>query len=222
MSVKQLPNESLEYRKVRDELLEAEIALKDQVGRVAALRRRLPADTVIEDCGFEELRDGQTVAVRLSELFDDPNKPLLLMHFMQGKKQQDPCPMCTLWADGYNALVPHLEQRVNFAVLVAGGLQPFIDYASGRGWNNLRIVSAADSDLKLRLGFEGPEGDQHPGVSVFRLEADQLTHFTSMSAMMDEGHFNGMDLLSPFWHFLDLTPEGREDFFPKASYDVKA
>src|SRR5689334_21806484 len=34
--------ESAAYRKLRDELLEAEIALKDQRERVASLRRRLP------------------------------------------------------------------------------------------------------------------------------------------------------------------------------------
>jgi len=28
-----------------------------------------------------------------------------------------------------------------------------------------------------------------------------------------------MDLLSPFWHFLDLTPEGRGDFMPQRAYD---
>ena len=55
MSVKPLPNESPEYRKIRDELLLAEIALKDQVGRVADLRRRLPTDTSIEDSVFEDL-----------------------------------------------------------------------------------------------------------------------------------------------------------------------
>ncbi len=218
MSVKSLLNETPEYRKARAELLEAEIALKEQVGRVAALRRELPTDTTIEDQAFEELRDGRTAAVRLSELFDDPDKPLLLMHFMHGKKQQNPCPMCTLWADGYNALMEHLRQRVNFAVLVAGDLEAFDDHARGRGWNNLRVVSAARSDLKQRLGFEGSEGDQQPGISVFRRESGQLYHFTSVSAMMEEGHFNGMDLLSPFWHFLDLTPEGRGDFFPKTSY----
>jgi predicted dithiol-disulfide oxidoreductase (DUF899 family) len=29
-----------------------------------------------------------------------------------------------------------------------------------------------------------------------------------------------MDLLSPFWSFLDLTPEGRGDFMPKRSYSA--
>jgi hypothetical protein len=41
--------ESAEYRKLRDELVEAEIALKDQRERVAALRRKLPLDTEIQD-----------------------------------------------------------------------------------------------------------------------------------------------------------------------------
>ena len=31
--------------------------------------------------------------------------------------------------------------------------------------------------------------------------------------------FRGMDLLSPIWHFLDLTPEGRGDYFPAKQYD---
>jgi predicted dithiol-disulfide oxidoreductase (DUF899 family) len=37
-----LPDESEEYRQGREELLTAEIALKDQIERVAALRRQLP------------------------------------------------------------------------------------------------------------------------------------------------------------------------------------
>ena len=40
-----IKGESEEYRKLRNQLLEAEIALKDQTERVAALRRPLPAGT---------------------------------------------------------------------------------------------------------------------------------------------------------------------------------
>jgi predicted dithiol-disulfide oxidoreductase (DUF899 family) len=39
---------------LRDELLEAEIALKDQRERVAALRRKLPLDMEIKDYQFHE------------------------------------------------------------------------------------------------------------------------------------------------------------------------
>ena len=119
MPVGRHPNESTAYREIRDEIQAAEIALRDQRERVAALRRRLPQDTPIDDCTFEEIRDGARAPVRLSELFDDPAKPLVLMHFMFGKKQEKVCPMCTMWADGYDGVVPHLRRRVNFAVLVA-------------------------------------------------------------------------------------------------------
>ena len=43
-----IKGESEEYRKLRDQLLEAEIALKDQTERVAALRRKLPGGPLVE------------------------------------------------------------------------------------------------------------------------------------------------------------------------------
>ena len=47
MNVK-IKGESEEYRKLRAQLLEAEIALKDQTERVAVLRRQLPAGPAVE------------------------------------------------------------------------------------------------------------------------------------------------------------------------------
>jgi len=220
MPIKSLPNESPEYAKLRAELMEAEVGLRDQVERVAELRRSLPLDTEIDDPEFEEIRDGVRTPVRLSELCAR-GKTAVVVHFMYGKGQQSPCPMCTLWADGYDGIVPHLEQRLSFAVLVAGDVGAFSDYARSRGWRHLRLLSAKDSDLKQKLGFEDQEGGQQPGVSIFRTGDDgTLRHFTSVSAFYGEPGFRGMDLLSPFWHFLDLTPEGREDFFPRKAYDA--
>ena len=71
--------QSPEYRKLRDELLEAESALKDQRERVAELRRRLPATTKVEtDYVFREgpadlTRNAESdfFETRLSELFPD-------------------------------------------------------------------------------------------------------------------------------------------------------
>lgn len=219
MTIARLSEESPAYRAVRDELQRAEMALRDQREQVAALRRRLPLDTTIEDQIFEEVRDGARAPVRLSELFDDPGKPLVLMHVMYGKKQTTPCPMCTLWADGYDGVLPHLRQRVNFAVLVAGDVATFEAYARSRGWRHLRAVSAAESDLKRRLGFEDAEGAQHPGLSVFLRRADgTLVHFYSQSAWYGGQEFRGMDLLSPVWNFLDVTPDGRGDWMPRRQY----
>lgn len=212
-------DESPPYRKLRDELREAEIALRDQRERVAELRRRLPLDGVVEDAVLEEVRDGQRTPVKLSELFTTPDQPLLLLHFMFGKAQTSPCPMCTAWADGYDGIVLHLEQRTNFRVFVAGDPAAFEAYARSRGWRNLQVVSAGESDLKRSLGFENEEGAQHPGLSVFtRGDDGRLVHFYSVSADLEEAGFRGMDLFNPLWHFFDATPEGRGDFFPSKRY----
>ncbi|MCG8588763.1 MAG: DUF899 domain-containing protein [Proteobacteria bacterium] len=220
MRIARFDAESPDYAKLRDELHDAEIALRDQRERVAALRRALPQDGVIENQTFEELCDGVRLPVTLSDLCPEPGRSLVLMHFMYGKQQQTPCPMCTLWADGYDGIVPHLQQRVDFAVLVAGDAGAFAEYGRQRGWSHLRLLSAADSDLKRRLGFETEEGQQHPGVSIFRRsESGDLIHAYSLCAMLGSGEFRGMDLLSPLWHFLDLTPEGRGDFMPRKRYD---
>ena len=119
MSIDRLPNESESYRKLRAELLEAEIALKEQREKVAALRRKLPLDTLVEtDYVFNELvvdKKGENQRqVRLSELFLQADKPLIVDHFMYGGAQSKPCPMCTMWADGYDAIIQHVTQRANF------------------------------------------------------------------------------------------------------------
>lgn len=225
MSVGRLANESPGYGKLRDELRAAEIALKDQVKRVAELRRRLPTDTEVEDYALREgpadlgAGDEPQRTVRLSELFEKPELPLILVHFMFGEAQEDPCPMCTMWADGYDGVVPHLHQRANFGVVVAGNLGRIRAWGCQRGWRHVRLLSSAGTSLKRDLGMEHLDGRQEPGVSVFvRRDDGRVRHFYTGGASLGEGQWNGMDLLSPVWNFFDLTPEGRGDWMPSRKY----
>src|ERR1700694_2208988 len=102
-----LTTESANYLAKRDELRLAEIELMRQRERVAELRRRLPEGAIVQDYVFEEgparldAGDTPTRTVRLSELFTAPNRSLVIYHFMYGKKQTSPCPMCTLIIDGW-------------------------------------------------------------------------------------------------------------------------
>ena len=217
--------ESADYQARRQELLQAEIALKDQVERVAALRRALPLDTVVEDYAFQEgprdlgAGDAPVRTVRLRELFDRPDQTLVLMQFMFGGKQTQFCPMCTMWADGYDGVVPHLQRRISFAIVVAGEVAAIRGWARERGWRHVRLLSSGGTTFKRDFGMEDADGGQLPGVSVFRLGPDgRPRHSYTQCAMMAEGHWRGMDLLSPVWNFLDLTPEGRGDWMPKRSY----
>jgi predicted dithiol-disulfide oxidoreductase (DUF899 family) len=216
---------SAEYRVRREELLRAEIALKDQIERVAALRRTLPLDGPIEDYAFREgprdlaAGDEPVRTTRLSELFDRGDQTLVLVHFMFGGAQTQACPMCTMWADGYDGVVPHLRQRIAFGVVVAGDVAAIRAWGRERGWRHVRLLSSAGTSFKRDFGMEDADGGQLPGISVFRLGPDgRPQHFYTQCAIMAEGHWRGMDLLSPVWNFLDLTPEGRGDWMPKRSY----
>ena len=113
-----LSNESDEYLSRREELRLAEIELMRQRERVAELRRQLPQGAAVEDYNFLEGPahleggDAPTRTVRLSELFSGPNRSLVIYHFMYGKAQTQPCPMCTAWIDCINGIARHLTQTM--------------------------------------------------------------------------------------------------------------
>ena len=220
-----LSNESEHYQKARAELLEAEIALRDLRERVAELRRNLPIDTKVDDYLFQEgpadlKKESPISEIRLSELFEDPLKPLLIYQYMFGGAQKESCPMCAMWTDGFNAIAHHLKQRVNFAIVAQGEITEFRVWARRRNWYNLRLISSAGSSFKTDLHFQDSNEEQFPGVSVFMKSKDgSLRHFYSASAIMKENEYRGLDLFTPVWNFLDLTPDGRGDWHPGVQYE---
>lgn len=224
MTIGRLSTESDPYRRARDELLEAEIGLRDQSERVAELRRKLPLDTAVEDYVFQEgpsdlERDGPITEVRLSSLVVDPDKPLIVYQFMYGGAQTEPCFMCTMWVDGFNGAAQHIGQNVNFAVVAEIDIAVLRNWARERGWHDLSLLSSAGSTFKTDLKFQDGESRQFSGLSVFTRASDGTPrHFYSGSAIMREGEYRGVDLFTPVWNLLDLTPQGRRDWWPSLNY----
>jgi predicted dithiol-disulfide oxidoreductase (DUF899 family) len=224
-----LTNESREYLAKREELRLAEIELMLQRERVAELRRHLPQGAAIQDYRFEEgprdLNAGDAPArtVRLSELFTQPDRSLVIYHLMYGKRQTKPCPMCTAWCDGANGVTHHLAQNLDFAVLAAADLPALRAHARARGWDRLRLLSAGNSTFKYDLGSENAEGQQDSAISVFTRDGDgTLRHFyTAHPWMAADVKERGIDLLAPIWHFLDLTPQGRGNWYTSLEYGTK-
>jgi predicted dithiol-disulfide oxidoreductase (DUF899 family) len=221
-----LTNESTEYLSKREELRQAEIELMKQRERVAALRRGLPKGATVQDYEFVEgpasLQDGDEPVrkTRLSELFTGPDRSLIIYHFMFGKKQTKPCPMCTSWIDCCNGIAHHLAQNVDLAIVAATDPSTLRAHARNRGWEKLRLLSAGESTFKYDLGSEDREGNQDSTVSVFTRESDgSLRHFYSahprLAADLQE---RGIDELNPVWNFLDLTPQGRGKFYASLDY----
>jgi predicted dithiol-disulfide oxidoreductase (DUF899 family) len=194
--------------------------------RVAELRRQLPQGAIVSDYAFEEgpakLEAGDTPVrtVRLSELFTGPNRSLVIYHFMYGKGQTKPCPMCTAWIDGLDGVAHHIAQNVDLAIVAAADLPTLRAHARKRGWNRLRLLSADENTFKYDLLSEDKEGNQDSTVSVFTRDADgTLRHFyTSHPWMADDIKERGIDLLTPIWNVMDLTPQGRGDWYAELSY----
>jgi predicted dithiol-disulfide oxidoreductase (DUF899 family) len=81
------PGESAAYRDARNELLEAEIALRRNIESVAAKRRTLPmGGEVPQDYVFVDERG----AVRLSQLFEDGKDSLIVYSYMYGPQMAAP------------------------------------------------------------------------------------------------------------------------------------
>lgn len=198
------------YSNAREILLQAELELSLQRERVAEMRRSLPLGPVVDNYEFSS----PAGSVKLVDLFTDPGRPLVLYHFMLGKQQAEPCPMCSMWTDGWNGVAHQLSQSVDFAVVTAADAARTTEVVDARGWHDLRLLSAADNTFKVDIGGEDAEGNQWPWISVYQL-VDGEPHLTwSGGAQIKDEHWRGIDLLSPVWHILDLTPQGRGDWMP--------
>lgn len=193
---------------------------------VADLRRQLPTGTAVRDYEFHQgpagldAGDGPVTTVRLSELFTAPGRALIIYHLMYGKRQASPCPMCTCWIDGFNAVAGHLAQNADFAIAAAADPAMLRAHARSRGWRNLRLLSCGDSTFKYDLGSEDAEGNQDSTISVFTRDPDgAVRHFYSAHPRMaDDIDQRGIDLLNPVWHLLDLTPGGRGNWYAELEY----
>jgi predicted dithiol-disulfide oxidoreductase (DUF899 family) len=223
------PGESPEYRRARDELLRAEIELRRQTERVAAQRRELPpGGTLPTDYVFDEwdTAAGAPRQVRLSELFDGKDT-LFLYSFMivppeQGLPFVGPCPSCTSIIDGIDGSLPHITQRMGFAVAAKPPIEEFRRHGERRGWRHARLVSAAPSTYSRDYGAEDANGYQWPLATVFARRDDGIHHVWSSELWLtppDDGQGpRHVDFMWPIWAVLDGTPEGRGDWGPALEY----
>ena len=196
--------ESDDYRRRREELLAAEIALKDEVERVAALRRALPLGIRVPDYVFREgpmdltrnnpadFRD-----VQLTDLFTSGHDTLIVDHLMFAANDEEPCVMCSMWADGYNAVTPHVMQRASFVLVAKVEITKLRSWARQRGWDHIRLLSSYDNTFNHDFGMEDADGAQNPGLSIFTRTPDgAVYHRYTIGAEFDAHNNRGIDPLS--------------------------
>ena len=218
------PGESDDYRAARDNLLAAEVALRQQVEQVAALRRTLPAGGALkEDYIFEEGAAETVKKTRFSDLFGDGKDILVLYGLMYAPDDEAACPMCTAFLDSLNGNAPHVAQRINLAVGAKAPIAKLRAWGQKRGWGNLRLLSTGGTSFNADYATEKPDGSQVPCLHVFQKTEAGVRHLYAtemLFATSEEGqHMRHMDMMWPLWNVFDLTPIGRgSDWFPGLDY----
>jgi predicted dithiol-disulfide oxidoreductase (DUF899 family) len=218
------PGESQSYRAARDELLDLEIELRRNIESVAAKRRSLPlGGKVTEDYAFDRLSGDTTEQVRLSDLFSEDKDTLILYSFMYGPKMKQPCVSCTSILDALDGEAPHVMQRINLAVVAKSPIARIMEFTTGRGWRNLRLLSSAGNTYNHDYHAESADGDQWPALNVFVRRDGAIHHFYNtelLYAPFESGQDGRhVDTIWPLWNLFDLTPEGRgEKWHPRLSY----
>lgn len=136
---------------------------------------------------------------------------------------KEACSRCSFWADNFNGILVHLKQRD--VDLVAISRAPFAKLAAFQkrmGWS-FNWVSSFGNDFNHDYGvsFEPEQLTQgeviynyapvktsmtkRPGISVFYKDpAGTIFHTYSCYA-------RGLDMLNVAYHYLDLTPKGRDE-----------
>jgi len=154
------------------------------------------------------LTDSEGEKVALSTLFGKKDD-LILVHNM-GRF----CPCCTMWADGFNGVLDHLEDRAVFALVSPDPPPIQKKFGGSRGWK-FKMFSSKGTSFFKDMGFEGEEGSPEPGVSVFHRTKDGRIFRVS------KDEFGPGDEYCIVWHFFDLLPEGSKGWEPRFRYKTE-
>ena len=124
------------------EYAEAWANLETAKQKMVELCRRIGPERV-EDYELQ----GREGGVRLSEMFGD--KPdLILIHNMGSE-----CPYCTMWADGFNGTLRHLQDRAAFVAVSPNSVEVQQAVREKRGWQ-FEMYSAEGTTFIKDMGFE--------------------------------------------------------------------
>jgi predicted dithiol-disulfide oxidoreductase (DUF899 family) len=202
----------------RRALLEKEKAFTRQGDELSRLQRELPWERVAKDYIF----DGPSGHESLAQLFAGRSQ-LIVYHFMFHPDDKAGCPHCSLRADGFAGLGPHLNQRdVTMVVASRAPYSKLLQYQRRMGWA-FKWVSSGSSDFNYdyqasftpeemaakralyNFTMRDPGAREREGHSIFFKNPSGAVFHTY--SCYDRGN----DKLNLHYHYLDLVPRGRDE-----------
>jgi predicted dithiol-disulfide oxidoreductase (DUF899 family) len=156
---------------------------------------------------------------------------------MYGPERELPCPGCTHLLDGIDGAARHIGERAALHIVAKSPIARLAAWAHERGWDHLSLLSTAgnsyDADYfgdtskfsrAMRAQHRVPDGKNWDETifNVFKRKNGTIRHFwgseMSFAPPASKQHHRAGDLADPLWGLLDMTPEGRGEFFPKVNY----
>lgn len=170
--------------------------------------RTLQKQKARRDVPDYELTGRNGEKVKLSALFGN-KRDLIVVHNMGTS-----CPYCTLWADGFNGVLPHLEDRAAFILVSPDDPEVQQKFAESRNWT-FAMYSGKDSAFTEEMGYSYTKHGvtyQLPGLSTFHKTDDGNIVRTGADS------FGPGDVYSGIWHMFDLLEKGADGWEPKYHY----
>jgi predicted dithiol-disulfide oxidoreductase (DUF899 family) len=207
-----------EWLRARTELLAREKEFTRLGDDLSRRRRELPWVKVEKPYAFEGPRGRET----LPDLFEGRSQ-LVVYHFMFGPDWAAGCPHCSFWADNFDEIIVHLNQRdVTMVAVSRAPYEKLRAYEERMGWKFKWLssgdgefnydfdVSFTPDEMKSKAAFYNfKKGDpgvaDREGVSVFYKDASGAVFHTYSS------YARGIDVLNTAYHYLDLVPKGRDE-----------
>ena len=147
--------------------------------------------------------DTQAGETNLLELFGDHDRLLAIHNMGQA------CRYCTLWADGLNGFLPHLESTMAVVLVSKDSPETQRTFANSRGWR-FRLASHGDGDYAREQTVA--EGSSNmPGAVVYERKGDDIVRKNAVV-------FGPGDLYCSMWNILALAGLSEDNWTPQFNY----
>jgi len=183
---------------VSDEISRIEKQLYELTIKLNELRKTHSGDEV-ENYTFSTL-DGN---VTLLDLFGDSDRLLMIHNMGQG------CRYCTLWADGFNGFLPHLESVM--AVVLVSKDPPDVQrtFANSRNWRFRLASHGGGQYIQEQTVMQGENNT--PGAVVYEREGSRIRR--KNAAVFGPG-----DLYCSIWNLLGMAGLSATEWTPQYNY----
>ena len=181
-----------------DEISRIEKQLFELTTRLNELRKSHRGEEV-QNYTFKTL-DGD---VTLLDLFGEHDRLLVIHNMGQG------CRYCTLWADGFNGFLPHLESAMAVVLVSKDSVEVQRAFANSRNWRFRLASHGGGAYIQEQTVSEGDNNT--PGAVVYERDGDRITR--KNAAVFGPG-----DLYCPIWNLLGMAGIGVTDWTPQYRY----